>query len=71
MLLFRSEEHVARWCARSAQPQGAVFSLETAWALARAWYAEDRTHPEWRRRTKEEGQQVLAGLGLSSPFWQL
>jgi hypothetical protein len=45
-------------------------SLETAWALARAWYA-DRLDPRWRRRSAAEAQAVFTGLGLTDPFWNL
>jgi hypothetical protein len=71
MLPFRSEEHVARWCRRWAQEKGVGFSCDQAWRLAKAWYSEDRRSPQWRRKTKEEAQEILDRLGLSSPFWQL
>ncbi len=71
MLLFRSEEHVDRWCRSWGQRKGGLFSLGQAWGLARAWYSEDRRQPQWRRKTKEEAQQILDDLGLSSPFWKL
>ena len=71
MLLFRSEEHVDRWRQIWKQPAGATFSLEQAWGLAKAWYSEDRRLPQWRRKTKEEAQAILNGLGLRSPFWEL
>ena len=61
---------MARWCAARGRPVGAVISLETAWALARAWYA-DRLDPAWRRRTAAEAQALLAGFGLDAPFWRL
>ena len=35
-----------------------------------AWYG-DRLSSEWRRRTPEEAQGVLAGLGLTGDFWEL
>lgn len=49
---------------------GAVISLGTAWALARAWYL-DRLDPRWRRQTAAEAQAVFAELGLTDPFWNL
>ena len=70
MLLFRSEEHVDRWCAERKLQRGAVFSLEQGWRLAQAWYG-DRLDPQWRRRTVDEAQAVLAALGLQGPFWTL
>lgn len=71
MLIFRSEEHVEKWCADWNMPRGATMSLETCFKLARAWYGPDRREPQWRRRTVEEAEALLAELGLTSPFWRL
>jgi len=71
MLLFRSEEHVNRWCIVWNMVPGAVFSLDTAWRLASAWYGPDRRLPGWRRRTVEEAETLFAELGLTGPFWAL
>ena len=70
MLAFRSEGHVERWCEQSGLARGAVFSLDTAWRLADAWYA-GRLSPDWRRRTPEEAQAVFGALGLTGEFWRL
>jgi hypothetical protein len=70
MLLFRSEEHVDRWCRQWRRPRGAVLSLEQQWGLARAWYA-DRLQPDWRRKTEDEARALFADLGLTSSFWDL
>jgi Alkylmercury lyase len=70
MLAFRSEAHVDRWCEQSGLQRGAAFPLETAWKLADAWY-RDRLSPDWRRRTPQEAEAVLAALGLTGPFWTL
>ncbi len=70
MLLFRSEEHVIRWCRRWDRPVGEIFSLEQQWGLARAWYG-DRMEPGWRRKTPAEIEAVFGGLGLTSSFWDL
>ena len=70
MRLFRSEEHVRRWSDDTNVPVGAVFSLESLWALARRWF-EDRLHPSWRRRTIEEAHAIFAEAGLTDPFWRL
>ena len=70
MLLFRSEEHVHRWCRRWRQPFGEIFSLEQQWGLARAWYS-DRMKPDWRRKTPDEVEATFSGLGLTSEFWNL
>lgn len=71
MLLFRSEEHVDRWCESWHLERGAVLTPEQAWRLARAWYSEDRRDPAWRRRTVEESEALFASLGLTGPFWSL
>jgi hypothetical protein len=71
MLLFRSEEHVERWCRQWSLPRGEAFSPELCWRLAREWFAGDRRDPAWRRRTLDESQDVFERLGLTSPFWRL
>jgi hypothetical protein len=71
MLLFRSEEHVNRWCKSWSLPRGAVLSPELAWRLAQAWHSADRRDPAWRRRTLDETEEVLRGLGLEGDFWNL
>ncbi len=71
MLLFRSEEHVEKWCGDWSMPRGASFSPEDCWRLARVWFDADRGQPEWRRRTVEEVEAVFAALGLASDFWRL
>lgn len=71
MRLFRSEEHVDRWCERKGVERGAVMSLETAWKLAKAWFGADRRLPEWRRRTPDEIRALFDSLGLIGDFWRL
>lgn len=71
MHLFRSEEHVDRWCQSWAQPRGALLTLELAWRLAHAWYSPDRRDPAWRRRTVDEVEALFAELGLAGTFWAL
>ena len=70
MLLFRSEEHVDRWCRRWSQTRGEIFSLDQQWRLAQAWYG-DRLSLNWRRKTEEEVEEIFADLGFSSRFWEL
>jgi len=70
-LLFRSEEHVERWCKSWNLGRGGLLTPEQAWALAAAWYSEDRRDFAWRRKTKDEAQAILDEIGLASPFWQL
>jgi hypothetical protein len=70
MLLFRSEEHIDRWCEERGMPRGGLLTPEQLWGLASIWYRE-RMSPDWRRRTPEEAEEVFAGLGLTGDFWRL
>lgn len=70
MLLFRSEEHIDRWCRAWRFSRGAALSLDVAWKLATAWY-DDRLSADWRRRTADESQSLFASLGFTSDFWRL
>ena len=70
MLAFRSEAHVQRWCGARRIPKGAVFGLDAAWRLARAWYA-DKLSPEWRRATPAGAERIFADAGLTGDFWRL
>ena len=70
MSLFRSEEHVDRWLAKTGREKSAVVPLPQVWRLARAWYSDPRK-ADWRPRTRDENQAVLASVGLTGPFWQL
>jgi len=70
MLAFRSEADVDAWCETKRIPRGAAFSLEQAWQLGRAWYA-DKLSPDWRRATPDEAEAVFAGIGLTGDFWRL
>lgn len=71
MLLFRSEEHVGRWCKAWRMEQGAMLTLDQQWQLAQAWYAGDRRDPLWRRKTVDETEATLAAIGLTGPFWNV
>jgi hypothetical protein len=68
MNLFRSEEHVTRWLGDRAP--GATIPVTKLSALAHAWWA-DRLDPEWQPHTRNQNQAILAGLGLTGPFWRL
>ena len=71
MLLFRSEEHIDRWCSMWGQPRGGTLSLEQGWNLAQAWYGQDRRELDWRRKTLDEATAVFEAIGMVGPFWQL
>ena len=70
MLAFRGEAHVDRWCEQRRIPKGAVFTLEQAWQLGRAWY-QDKMSPDWKRATPEEAESAFAAVGLEGDFWRL
>jgi len=69
MQLFRSEEHVRRWCEERNREPGAIFPLDQMWELADAWY-RDRLSPEFRRRTPEEAEALFASVGLTGDAWR-
>ena len=70
MLLFRSEEHVDRWCLARDLPRGATLTPEQGWRLAHGWY-KNKAKPDWRRHTPEETQRLLVDVGLTGSFWSL
>ena len=70
MLLFRSEQHVDRWCRQWNRPRGGTLSLEQGWELAKRWYS-DRLDTNWRPKTPAEAQRAFAEIGLKGDFWQL
>ena len=61
MRLLRSEEDVT---------EGETVDLATLMRLARRWYG-DRLDPDWRPRTRDESQAILAEVGLTGEFWEL
>lgn len=70
MLLFRADEHIENWRTQWSQPRGATLTIDQAWRLADAWYA-NKMASDWRRATLEETEHLLAKLGLTGPFWDL
>ncbi len=70
MLLFRSEEHVSRWCKTWKQRRGATLTLAQGWNLAKAWYS-DRLSLRWQPAAPEQAQKLLGSVGLRSKFWRL
>ncbi len=51
-------------------PRGPVLTMDQAWRLADAWYA-DRLTAGWRRKTPEEAEAAFAAIGLTGSFWSL
>jgi predicted metal-dependent hydrolase len=70
MLLFRSEQHIDRWCRQWNRRRGGILSLDQGWRLAQAWYG-DRFSPDRRAKTGDEVQALFAEIGLRGPFWRL
>jgi hypothetical protein len=70
MLLFRSEQHVERWCAQWSRVRGGTLSLQQGWRLAQQWYG-DRLRRDWRAKTVPEAEAVFARIGLAGEFWKL
>ncbi|MCG3119240.1 MAG: hypothetical protein ALAOOOJD_01599 [bacterium] len=70
MLLFRSEEHVERWCKTHNLPRRPLVSLEQLWQLAVIWYA-NRLTEESRRPGPDEMGEIFDKLGLRGTFWQV
>ncbi|HJP65777.1 MAG TPA: hypothetical protein VKA30_05670 [Actinomycetota bacterium] len=70
MLLFRSEEHVDRWCRDRGMDRGGLLSLAQLGGLAWRWHA-DRLSASWHRKTPDEAQAIFDDLGLTGPFWRL
>lgn len=68
MLLFRSEENVARWCRDHATPVRPVIALDQLWFLATTWYG-NRLTADSRRPAREEMAGIFAQVGLRGPFW--
>ncbi len=70
MLLFRSEQHVDRWCSQWNRDRGGTLSVEQGWKLAQLWYG-DRLSAEWKPFDKDKAQKVFAEVGLTGEFWKL
>jgi hypothetical protein len=70
MLLFRSEEDAHAWSGARGSAPGGTVPVATLYRLAERWYG-DRLDPDWRPRTREASQAILAEVGLTGPFWEL
>jgi hypothetical protein len=68
MLLFRSEETVAKWCQANSSLQQPLVYMEQLWHLAVQWYA-NRITVESRRPAPDEMVEIFSWIGLESPFW--
>jgi len=70
MLLFRSEEDIAQWAAKTSNPMGEALLLDKLWQLSKFWY-HNRLSPEYRGRKPEETQAIFDSLGLTSAHWRI
>jgi hypothetical protein len=70
LLLFRSEEHVDRWCALRQIAKGMVVPLRQVWQLAGPWYA-DRLEAGWMPREPAAIERLLSDAGLTGDFWRV
>jgi hypothetical protein len=70
MLLFRSEQHIDRWCNQWNRPRGGTLTLIQGWKLAQLWYG-DRLNPQWQPKTAVEAESVFQDVGLVGEFWKL
>lgn len=68
MLLFRSEDHLARWL-DSGKPRGRSMSVHQQWQLAKRWFA-GRADADWTKRTPQQVQEVFESVGLTGDFWR-
>ena len=70
MLLFRSEEHVERWCRVRGYPRRPLVRLDQIWELSQAWYG-NRLTEESRRPMGDEVKQIFTRVGLVGEFWEI
>ena len=68
MLLFRSEEWIAKWCNRNNLARGEVLSVAQVWELSKVWY-HDRLSLDYHGRTAEKAEEIFRQAGLTSEFW--
>jgi Alkylmercury lyase len=69
MLLFRSEQHVDRWCKQWKRERGGVFSIQQGWELAQKWYG-NRTDTEWAPLSHAEAEKLFESCGLVGEFYR-
>ena len=59
-----------RWCAERRVPRGGTVPVDRLWRLSRPWYA-DRLDEDWRPKTPEVIERLLADAGLTGDFWRV
>ncbi len=70
MLLFRSEEHVTRWCKVRGWSERPLVLIGQLWQLSVAWYG-NRLTPASRRPIGEEVTKIFSRIGLTGEFWEV
>lgn len=68
MLLFRSEDTVAKWCLANSITQRPLLNMDQLWYLALKWY-ENRLTIESQRPAPDEMIEIFSSIGLDGPFW--
>jgi hypothetical protein len=51
-------------------PRGTVVTFSQMWALVQPWY-RGRLSRDWRGRTVDEAERILAEVGMTDDFWRL
>ena len=59
-----------RWCAEFRVARGAVVPLDQVWRLSGPWYV-DRLNEDWRPKTPDVIERLIADAGLTGDFWQV
>jgi hypothetical protein len=70
VLPFRGAGDTGEWCERHGFPQGEAVPLHQVAELARVWYGRHADR-DWRKWTVTQAQEIFAGAGLKSEFWDL
>ena len=69
-MLFVSEAHVDRWCAKQRIARGAIVSFEQAWIVAQRWYGQ-RQRAWIGSEAVAEAEAAFSSAGLTGAFWAL
>lgn len=68
--LFRSEEHVDKYCNENQVQRGGVISAQQAVELGKLWF-NPMLEPNWRPMSKNVISEMLEQVGLTDEFWKL
>ena len=67
---FRTPATVDDWCNRHLKPRGELIEIQSAWRLARRWYA-GYLDDDWKPWSATEINSMLESCGLRGDFWHL